>query len=110
MGWLNAMLDSKLIIRYEDLLTDTASCLKKALEFAEMDAHPLTVENAVKRASFDALKKIEQTKGFNLDQLRTVDFIRQGRRGSWKDAFGPGDLERFNHYHGGAIDELGYSW
>jgi len=110
MGWLNADLESKLIIRYEDLINDTAACLKKALEFTQNKVSDSIIENAVKRASFESMKKLEQTKGFNLDQLRTVEFVRQGKPGSWEDVFGPEDLELFNKYHGGAIHELGYSW
>ena len=110
MGWLNADLDSKLIIRYEDLMSDTASCLKKALDFSEIDTSDLIIGKAVARASFDSMKKLEKNKGFNLEHLRTVEFIRQGKQGSWREAFGSGDLELFNRYHGGAIHELGYSW
>lgn len=110
MGWLNARLDSKIIIRYEDLLSDTALCLKKALEFVEVDVSEPDIENAVSRASFEKLKKLEQDKGFKLEQLRTVNFIRQGKRGSWKNVFTPGDIEKFNQHHGGPIPELNYSW
>ncbi len=110
MGWLNADLDSKLIIRYEDLISDTASSLKNAMDFSGNSVPDSIIENAVKRASFDSMKKLEQSKGFNLEQLRTVEFIRQGKQGTWQESFGPGDLERFNKHHGGAIHELGYSW
>lgn len=109
-GWLNADLDSKLIVRYEDLIDDTVACLKKALDFAEISVPEKDIENAVRRASFDSMKKLEKEKGFNLEQLRTVEFVRQGKQGSWQEVFGPEDLELFNKYHGGAIPELGYSW
>jgi len=110
MGWTNAQLDAKLIIRYEDLLKNPGLWLRKSLEFAEIETSDSVIRQAVNRASFDSMKKLEQTKGFNLDQLKSVDFIRQGKEGSWKDTFGVNDLELFRRFHGGCISELGYSW
>lgn len=109
-GWLDAPLDAKLVIRYEDLLDDTASWLKTALEFAEIEVADALIEQAVNRASFNSMKSLEKRKGFNLDQLKSVEFVRKGKAGSWQEAFGPGDIERFNKFHGGPIPELGYTW
>lgn len=110
LGWLNAPLEAKLVLRYEDMLTRTGFCLRQALDFAEIEATDSVVENAVERASFNSMRKLEKTKGFNLDQLKNVEFVRKGKTGSWKDVFGPGDLERFEKFHGGRAQELGYDW
>lgn len=110
LGWFNAPLERKLILRYEDMLSDTPSCLRRALEFAEIDVSDPVIEKAVSRATFDSMKKLEKTKGFNLDQLVNVDFVRQGKSGKWSDTFAPGDLERFNKFHGSCVCELGYAW
>ena len=56
------------------------------------------------------MKKLEETKGFNLDQLKNVDFVRKGKAGTWKDAFGAKDLDRFNKFHGGSVNQLDYVW
>lgn len=109
-SWLNAPLDAKLILRYEDMLADTAGCLRRALEFVEIDVADAVIAKAVERASFNSMKNLENTKGFNLDMLKTVEFVRQGKQGSWKETFGPEDLEQFNKFHGGCVPELGYSW
>jgi len=109
-GWMNASLDAKLIIRYEDLLDNTHLWLSRALKFAEIDVPDAVIETAINRASFNSMKKLERTKGFNLDQLKNVDFVRQGKSGSWINVFGKGDLERFNRFHGGAVATLCYSW
>ncbi|MBI5429905.1 MAG: sulfotransferase domain-containing protein [Nitrosomonadales bacterium] len=109
-GWLHAPLEAKLILRYEDMLEDTAGCLQKALKFAEIEVPRSAIENAVRRASFDSMRKLEKTKGLNLEILKNVEFVRSGRSGTWLDTFGPHDLERFNQYHGGPIPELGYIW
>lgn len=109
-GWLEADLEARLVIRYEDLLQEPESWLKAAMEFSDIVVPDAVISRAVERASFGSMKKLEQTKGFNLDQLKTVEFVRQGKKGSWQENFGPGDLEKFNRFHGGCINELGYSW
>lgn len=109
-GWMNAPLDGKLVLRYEDLITDTAGSLRQALEFVEVEVSETAVANAVERASFNSMRKLERTKGFNLEMLKKVEFVREGKVGSWQDSFGPGDLERFHRFHGGCVSELGYSW
>lgn len=109
-SWLDAELDAKLVIRYEDLLSDTAFWLKKALAFAEIQASDEVVAQAVQRASFNSMRNLENSKGFNLDQLKNVDFVRKGKAGSWVETFGPEDIEKFVRFHGAAIRELGYEW
>ena len=54
------------------------------------------------------MKELEKNKGFNLEQLKNVEFVREGKQGTWINSFGPGDVERFNVFHGGCINELGY--
>jgi len=110
LGWLHAPIKEKIIIRYEDMLHDTEACLRRTLEFAEISVCDEAIENAVRHASFNSLKRIEQYKGFNLEELKSIEFIRKGKSGSWQDTFGPGDIKRFNEYHGGPIPELGYIW
>ena len=62
LGWVNAPLEAKVILRYEDMLTDTPSCLRRALAFAEIDVSDSVIEKAVNRASFDSMRKLEDRK------------------------------------------------
>jgi hypothetical protein len=117
---LNARIDGRIVIRYEDMLDDTALCPGKALGFTAAPYNERNVLRAVERCSFESMRKIESSgvsdphQGFE----RTLGFysygeplfIRQGVVGSWKYVFGPGDMGRFNRYHGGPIPELGYIW
>lgn len=109
-GWLKAGLNSFLVMRYEDMLQDPAACLKKALEFSGISVGSSAIAQAVARASFRSMKQIEQQKGFNLEQLEKVKFIRQGKTGIWKQVFDEKDLAIFTAVHGGPIAELGYKW
>lgn len=110
LGWLHAKLQHKLIIRYEDMLDNPEACLKEALNFAEFQVDDLTLKDAVNRASFGSLKKLEQEKGFNYEGVNNVEFVRKGVAGGWADHFSSEDLDLFDRYHGGPIPELGYDW
>ena len=92
------------------MLENPETCLEQALHFAETPVDDATLKDAVYRASFGALKKLEQEKGFNYEGVDNVEFVRKGVAGGWADYFGPGDLELFDQYHGGPIPELGYEW
>lgn len=110
LEWLNASLEGRLVLRYEDMLKDTASCLNKALEFAEIPFADSTISTAIERASFESMRRIEKRGIFNPYQRGNPIFMRKGVSGFWKDVFGPGELERFNKFHGGPIPEIGYIW
>ena len=97
-------------MRYEDLKEDTVSKLIDILRFIEIERTEKQIESAVQRASFDSLRKIEETKGFNLEQLKNVKFVRKGKSGGWREYFTESDLVDFNKYHGGSVPELGYIW
>jgi len=108
-GWLNAPVD-QLIIRYEDMQHDAKSELSKVLDFIEVNRTPEEIENAVSRASFRSMRSIEKKKGLNLEGLKNVNFVREGKIGSWQDTFSGNDIGLFNKYHGGPVPELGYKW
>ncbi len=107
--WLNAPVN-KLVIRYEDMLADTAPCLKNALDFMGLQTDELIIKQSVERSSFASMKEIERNKGFNLDMLKNVDFIRKGVAGSWKSFFDDNTIKLFKKYHGAGIESLDYIW
>jgi len=108
-GWINNPID-KLIVRYEDLHSDAKKELRRVLDFIKVERTANDIENAVAKSSFKSMRKIENNKGLNLDQLKNVDFVRKGKIGSWQDTFMGNDIELFNKYHGGPVPELGYKW
>ena len=107
--WLNAPIN-KLVVRYEDMLVNPAMCLKKVLDFAKLKRDALIINRAVERSSFSSLKEIEKIKGFKLDMLKNVYFVRKGEAGSWKELFDSESMRLFKVYHGAGIDSLDYLW
>ncbi len=109
MGWLNAPVD-KVIVRYEDLLLDTGSEMRRILGFLGIDRSDDEIKSAIDKSSFESMKSIEKSKGLNLDQLKNVNFVRRGKVGGWASVFSDDDLNAFNEFHGGGVPELGYDW
>jgi len=107
--WISAPVN-KLVIRYEDMLENPATILKKALVFAKQESNESVINQAVARSSFSSLKDIEKNKGFKLDMLKNVDFVRKGESGSWKELFDDESMRLFKEYHGKGITSLGYIW
>lgn len=110
VGWLEAPVKEKLIIRYEDMLQDPELYLFNVLKFIDIYRDANQVTAAVEKASFGSMKSIEQTKGFALDQLKKVNFVRKGKAGEWQNEFTSNELEVFIKYHGRGISKLDYIW
>jgi len=109
-NWMEAEVDRRLLIRYEDLIRDPQPTLESVLDFLGITHNTQDVRNAIDKSSFKKLREIEEDRGLGLDQLETVKFFRKGKIGSWEEEFGEGDLERFNKHHGGALPKYGYVW
>lgn len=107
--WLDAPVN-KVIIRYEDMQSDPSECLKKALDFLNIERDEGVIRSAVERSTFDSMQRLEKNKGFNLDMLRNVEFVRKGMSGTWKDLFDNKTMEIFKEYHGPGISSLNYIW
>jgi hypothetical protein len=110
LGWLDAKLDAKLVIRYEDMICDPVRVLTEALRFVGISRSDKHIQDAVNRASFDELRELEREKGLSLAQLKSVTFFREGRVGSWRDTFTAKDMSVFIRLHGGDGKEVGYDW
>ena len=90
-----------LVVRYEDLRTDTASVLAQILDF--MDQNPSTEEvaEAVRFGSVENMRKLEKNKVFWLDGRRMTPGnkqepnsykVRRAKVGGYRDYFDEGQL------------------
>lgn len=97
-GWARAipLLQDVLIVRYEDMRADPKRILAQILEFTGMPATPAEVSAAVEFASYDNMKKMEQTKFFRgsgarvkpADKGNPQSFkVRKGKVGGYRDYF-----------------------
>ncbi len=109
-SWINADLPEEdlLIVRYEDLLEDPRSELRKMVDFVGLRASDEKINRAIENARFDKMKEIDQTKGRKYNLTGTKNFVRKGKAGSWRDEFTEEDIRVFKELEGDTLILLGY--
>jgi hypothetical protein len=83
--------DNFKLIKYEDMLENEYETTKGILKFYELDFDDKIVLNALKKSSFDNLKKTEQKQKNEVKKWKegnnTIDFFRSGKQHEWKEYF-----------------------
>ena len=102
IGFMNAWaaemdkLKHLLVVRYEDMRTDPGREVQRMTRFMGTDGTEAEVAEAVRYASFDNMKKLEQKRHFWLsggrmqakDKSNPASFkVRRGKVGGWRDYF-----------------------
>lgn len=62
-----------LLLKYEDLLTDTEVQFERLLKFIDLKIDKLMIKKAVEAASFKNMEKIERSRGTKSDKLKPFD-------------------------------------
>ena len=95
------------IVKYEDLIKDSAKELSEVLEFMGVEVNKATVERAVKAADINKLKHEEEKGGFreNITE-KHGNFFNGGT--SWKEELGQKWIARIEEDHGKVMKALGY--
>jgi hypothetical protein len=91
-----------LIIRYEDMQSDTLGTLRSVFESLSADVDDAVIEECARLFSFENLSG--RKKG---DTLNT-EFFRSGTVGDWVNTFSQTDLEYFKHTASAHMRKLGY--
>jgi len=112
-GFAQSWLDQRDIpvhlIRYEDMLTDTAAILTAALRFAGSEPNPMAIDRAVAFASISELRRQEAEKGFREAPRKMSGFFRRGTSGGWKDELTSAQVLQIERDHAAMMDRLNYS-
>jgi len=109
-SWLDQTDIPVLIVRYEDMIADTARTLRQALGFAGVSVGALDIARAVEGARFTALRQQEQVNGFREAPRRPAGgaFFRKGQAGAWRDELSADQVARLEIEHAPAMLRLGY--
>lgn len=117
MGWLghyrswHNQSDIKVLtIRYEDMLFDTAKCLKRMAQFLRIleGNDPVRIRNAVTASSFATLQSAEQENGFGERPEKAARFFREGKAGEGNHVLPPEVRQRILNVNGDLMRELSY--
>jgi hypothetical protein len=109
-SWLDQADIPTHLIRYEDLLADTARELAGALAFAGREATAAEIDRAVAFSSFSELRRQEGERGFREAPRPHAprDFFRRGETGAWRSDLSPEQATRLQTRHGAMMRQLGY--
>lgn len=95
-----------LLIRYEDLLTDTEGWFAKIVDHYNL---PKTgrVSEAVAMTAFEKMKSAEAEQGFK-EKWGGGSFFTRGKGGGWKDVLSSKQAAQIEKDHGGVMELYGY--
>lgn len=110
-GHVNSWLDQAdiptQVIRYEDLLADTAGEFGRTLAFLGIEADAEAVARAVRHAAFAELQRQERNADF-VERASIAPFFREGRSGAWRENLSIEQVRVIEDAHGTTMARLGY--
>ncbi len=102
-----------LIVKYEDLKSDTFAEMSKILNFLNFKVDDSKLQKAINEASFENMKVIEKEKGRPYvneeEKKKSTDFMRKGTIGDWKNYFDDDDLNYIQNECGYLIEKYAYN-
>lgn len=103
-GWLRRLDDrgGAAVIRYEDLVDDPVAALRRVAQLAGMRFGEARLERAVKDSSRASMRAAEAMASHG-----SLNFVGTGAA-SWREAFGPAALRRFEEECADVLVRLGY--
>jgi hypothetical protein len=109
-GWLGCTTCPVLLVRYEDLVADTADMLRRIVAFIGLPVEEERIIRAVARADFSRLQRQEREGGFQEAPAHTRSgrFFREGRSGQWRNEMSPEQIELLAGICGETMIRLGY--
>jgi aryl sulfotransferase len=108
-SWLDQRALPVHLVRYEDLLADTAGVFRGVMRFAGEEITQGEAARAAELASFRNLQAQERAKGFVERMSKTSLFFREGRAGQWPEVLTRAQIAQIEKDHGPMMVRLGYS-
>jgi hypothetical protein len=114
LSWLDNSPREFLLVKYEDMKLDTASEIKRILDFAGLEIKHDTLLSAINSSSLENMKNLEksQTENNPISQFansdRSISFVRTGQVGEGNKFFSKTLRSQFIKIHRGALERMGY--
>jgi sulfotransferase family protein len=101
-----------LLLRYEDLVADTARELGKIVAFLHLAAGPELIAQAVERSSAESMRKLEKKQPDKNELMKgsrkDLSFIRAAGSGGWRKDLPAPEAARIEAAWGPLMQRLGY--
>lgn len=107
-SWLDESGLTPTLIRYEDMVADFATALRRACAALHWDCSEAAIQAAVAATRFDLLREQEQAGNFPEGLGGVKLFFRRGVAGGWRDTLSPPQAARIERDHGEVMARLGY--
>ena len=113
LSWLS-LPSPKLLIKYEDLLNETANVLKTTIIFInqfiknKIKIDEEKILKVVEECKFENLKNLENEKGFNEKGSNTTNFFRNGQLSEWEKILSIELIKKLEQNFSKEMKELDY--
>lgn len=98
------------VVRYENLIADTAGELRRVMEFSRFPTTQNSIDRAVAFSDFTQLQQQERKNGFVEAPVWnwSKEFFRRGEAGAWHDELSCERVAHIESRHGRMMRRLGY--
>ncbi len=113
-SWLGARRGTPdlLLLRYEDLLSDTASQLARIAQMLQLPVDNEQLHRAVENSRADRMRELEQSQRHKHKMLKRsrseIPFVRTAKAGQWQTELPPEAVRQIETSWHGLMSELGY--
>jgi len=111
-SWMNNARKEILLIRYEDMKANPAYELSRFLKFADIPVEQDRLDKAVESSDFANMQSLEKRQSESFERFKdsdpTIQFVREGQVGTWRNFFTDQQLADFIDYHGSVLEHLNY--
>jgi hypothetical protein len=101
-----------LLLRYEDLMGETETELRKVAQFFGMEVSPERLHDVKQRSSVERMRELEKSEGNNWVTTRhkrpDIPFIGTASAGRWKSVLSPAAVAKIESAWGPLMLRLGY--
>ena len=101
-----------LLLRYEDMLSDTERELAKVAGFLGVESDPKRLTAAAERSSADRMRSLEAVQGdqwvSTKNKRSDIPFVRTAAAGLWKTKLPPSSIAEIESAWGSLMKNLGY--
>jgi hypothetical protein len=101
-----------LLLRYEDMIKDTAAELLRIAAFLGIEPDPQRLQGAVERSSADRMRELEKSEAgqwiATKNRRQDIPFVRVAKSGGWKTSLPQAGVRQIEAAWGDLMTTLGY--
>lgn len=101
-----------LLLRYEDMMSDTLRELARIATFMGIDPHPERLQKAIERSSADRMRELEKRESdkwvATKNRRKDIPFVRVAKSGGWRTSLPDSCVRQIEAAWGDLMTTLGY--